>query len=143
MEIQKTIKASNDFVFDCMIESALSDIKKQTHRNPGATNLNGFEYTKTFAQNRRGRIKYDEVTRPSVYAFSTFTNRASFHTRWDLTAVDAETTRVKITESQESNGFFQRLNDMAVGFLLGRTKKKQMIAVLNEMERLYASKERK
>jgi hypothetical protein len=123
-----------------MLASGLDDIKKQTHRNPGATNLNGFEYTKTFAKNRRGRIKYDEVKRPSVYAFSTYTNRSTFHTRWDLTPVDSEKTTVKITESQESKGLIQKLNDMFVGFLLGRAKKKQMIAILNEMERLYASK---
>ncbi|MDR0300059.1 MAG: DUF3284 domain-containing protein [Streptococcaceae bacterium] len=140
MEIQKTILAANDFVFDCIIESGLADIKQQTHENLDAGSLSGYEYVKNFASNQRGRIKFDEVTRPTIYAFSTYTNRADFHTRWELTALEAEKTQVKITESQESHGFFQKLNDMVVALILGRAKKKQMLAILNEIERLYITR---
>jgi hypothetical protein len=136
MEIQKTIKAPSEFVFDKIAESGLYDIRQQVHQDPGVKHLTGFEYTKSFGKNKRGRIKFDEVTRPSVYAFSTYTNRQTFHTRWEMTAIDAETTDVKITEGQDSNGFFQSFNDKVMGFVFGRAKKKQMLAILSELEKM-------
>ena len=39
--------------------------------------------------------------------------------------------------SQTSNGFIQMINDKAVGFFLGRFKKRQMVAVLDNVNRAY------
>ena len=36
-----------------------------------------------------------------------------------------------------SNGFIQMINDKAVGFFLGRFKKRQMVAVLDNVNRAY------
>ncbi|MFV0555756.1 MAG: DUF3284 domain-containing protein [Lactovum sp.] len=138
MEIQKTIKAKNSFIFNKIIESGLYDIKEQTGKKLSPSQLSGFKYKKNFGKNQSGQIKFDEVVRDSIYSFTTSTQRQTFQTRWEIIALDEDTSQVKITENQESNGFFQRLNDLAMNFIFGRAKKKQMIAILDEMERLYS-----
>jgi hypothetical protein len=140
MEITKTIKVPNEIVFGRIISSCLFDIEKQTGKRLEVGGLSKFEYTKRFRQNQTGRIKFDEVTEPTVYAFSTYTNRNSFHTRWEMREADQETTEVKVSESQESNGFFQSLNDKVLAIFLGRAKRKQILAILNDIENTYGNK---
>ena len=49
----------------------------------------GMEGTKaSFGKNQRGTIKITELTEPSIYAFTTKTNRNTFSTRWELHKID-------------------------------------------------------
>lgn len=137
MQINKTIDVPREFVFEKIIDSGLYDIEKQTGKRPKVMNLKGFSYVKTFGKNQKGTIKFDEVTGPSVYAFTTATQRNTYHTRWELHKIDDRTTNIIITEEQISNGFFQKLNDVAVGFLLGRFKKRQINAIIDSINRSY------
>ncbi|WP_096818066.1 DUF3284 domain-containing protein [Lactococcus fujiensis] len=137
MEINKTIDVPREFVFEKIIDSGLYDIERQTGKRPKVMNMTGFSYVKTFGKNQSGTIKFDEVSGPSVYAFTTTTQRNTFHTRWELHKIDDRSTNIIITEQQESNGFFQKLNDIAVGFVLGRIKKRQVIAMIDAIEKAY------
>lgn len=137
MEINKTIDVPSEFVFEKIIDSSLYDIQKQTGKHPKVMNMTGFSYVKDFGKNQRGTIKFDEVTGPSVYAFTTSTQRATFHTRWELHKIDDRSTTVIITEDQTSNGFFQKLNDTVLGFFLGHFKKRQILAILDSISKAY------
>nr|WP_306305585.1 DUF3284 domain-containing protein [Lactococcus fujiensis] len=64
-------------------------------------------------------------------------SKKHLHTRWELHKIDDRSTNIIITEQQESNGFFQKLNDIAVGFVLGRIKKRQVIAMIDAIEKAY------
>ena len=131
MRIDKIVDAPREFIFEKIIDSCLFDIEKNTGKRPKVRSLNGYEYSKSFGKNQRGSIKITELTEPSIYAFTTKTNRNTFSTRWELHKIDDRSTQVVIEENQTSNGFIQMINDKAVGFFLGRFKKRQMVAVLD------------
>lgn len=140
MQINKTIDVPREFIFEKIIESSLYDIQKQTGKRPKVLNMTGFSYVKTFGKNQKGTIKFDEVTGPSVYAFTTSTQRNTFHTRWKLHKIDDRSTTIIITEDRVSNGFIQKMNDMVVGFALGRFKKRQIIAIIDSIQKSYIGK---
>lgn len=137
MEIKKKINVPREFIFDKIIDSCLYDIEKQTGKRPKLADLNGFSYVKTFGKNQRGTIKFDEVSGPSVYSFVTSTTKTVYNTRWELQEEEKGSTIVVIKEHQSGSGFFRWLNDMVVGFLLGRLKKRQMIAMIEAIEKSY------
>lgn len=137
MEIKKKIVAPREFVFDKIIESCLYDIEKQTGKRPKLNSLTGYSYVKTFGKNQRGTIKFEEVSGPSVYAFQTITTKTTYNTRWELEEAEKGSTNITITEFQTGSGFIRKLNDMAVGLLLGRIKKRQTIAMIDSLEKTY------
>lgn len=137
MEIKKTIKVPQSFIFNKIIESGLYDVEKQTGRRPSIKELNDFEYIKKFAQNRTGRIKFDQVIKPEVYAFSTYTDKVAYHTRWELKPNSDGTTEVIVSEKQDSNGLFQKANDMVLGLTVGWLKKRQISAIIDSINRSY------
>ena len=137
MRIQNIVDAPRDFIFEKIVDSCLFDIEKNTGKRPKVRSLNGYEYNKSFGKNQRGTIKITELTEPSIYAFTTKTNRNTFSTRWELHKIDDRSTQVIIEENQSSNGFIQMVNDKAVGFFLGRFKKRQMVAILDNVNRAY------
>lgn len=140
MKIQKTIKASSSFVFDKIIQSGLYDIERQTGKKLTASKLKGFEYSKKFTNNNSGRIKFIEIVEPSVYAFDTVTNKMTHHTRWTFEPVGENSTRIIIEETEEITGWFDKLNHTAMAILLGWSKKRQMIYVMNSIESEYKAK---
>ncbi|EKF52193.1 DUF3284 domain-containing protein [Lactococcus garvieae] len=137
MKISKTINAPVEFVFNQILDSSIYDIEKNTGQRPDLKFLNGYEYSKTFGKNQQGTIKIDEVVKASTYAFTTTTIRNTFNTRWNFQPVDTKLTEITIEESRTSSGMIQKLNDMFVGTLLGHWKKRQMIAILDHIERAY------
>ncbi|MDR1606624.1 MAG: DUF3284 domain-containing protein [Streptococcaceae bacterium] len=139
MEITKTLEVPRQFIFEKIVESGLYDIQKYTGKRPKISALKGFEYKKQFGskQNQAGRIKFDEVVEPSVYAFTTTTIRNTFTTRWELHKIDDRTTDVVISETMVSKGFLQKINDQLMSIGLGYFKKRQMLAILDSISRSY------
>lgn len=137
MRIDKIVDAPREFIFEKIVDSCLFDIEKNTGKRPKVRSLNGYEYNKSFGKNQRGTIKITELREPNIYAFTTKTNRNTFSTRWELHKIDDRSTQVIIEENQSSNGLIQMVNDKAVGFFLGRFKKRQMVAILDNVNRAY------
>ena len=137
MKITKTIDVPRQFIFDKITESSLYDIKQHTGKTPKISSLTGFEYQKKFGKNQSGKIEFDEVTEPSVYAFTTKTNRNTFKTRWELHKIDDQSTDVVIAEESQSSGMVQNINDTIMAFMFGKLKKRQMLAILDEISKAY------
>ena len=137
MKIIKTLDVPRQFIFDQIAASSLYDIHQHTGRTPSIANLTGFEYKKTFGKHQSGRIKFDEVEEPSVYAFTTSTNKNSFQTRWELHKLDDLSTDVIITETSQSLGMIQNINDTVMSFMFGKIKKRQMLAILDAITTSY------
>ena len=137
MKITKTIDVPRQFIFDKITESSLYDIKQHTGKTPKISSLTGFEYQKNFGKNQSGKITFDEVTEPSIYAFTTKTNRNTFKTRWELHKIDDQSTDVVIAEESKSSGMVQNINDTVMAFMFGKLKKRQMLAILDEISKAY------
>ena len=78
MRIDKIVDAPREFIFEKIVDSCLFDIEKNTGKRPKVRSLNGYEYNKSFGKNQRGTIKITELREPSIYAFTTKTNRNTF-----------------------------------------------------------------
>ena len=137
MEIQKTVRAPREYIYDKIVESCLYDISQQTGKKPSIHNLQGFEYSKRFGQNQTGRIKIDELDGTGIYAFTTATTKNTFKTRWELHKIDSTTTNIIIDETHESHGFFQRMNDAAIGTLMFPMKRRRYRKILEGLEKAY------
>ena len=137
MRIDKIVDAPREFIFEKIIDSCLFDIEKNTGKRPKVRSLNGYEFSKRFGKNQRGSSKITELTETSIYAFKNKKNQNTFSNSWELHNIDDRSTQVVIEENQTSNGFIQMINDKAVGFFLGRFKKRQMVAVLDNVNRAY------
>jgi hypothetical protein len=140
MKINRIIDAPREFIFEKITESCLYDIEKNTGKRPKIHQMNGFKYMKNFGKNQSGTIIIDEFEAPSVYAFSTQTDRGIFTTRWELHRIDNDTTEIKIYETQNANSLAQMINDKFVGLVLGHLKKRQVVAMLDNMSKSYNGK---
>ncbi|GFH42295.1 hypothetical protein Hs30E_08460 [Lactococcus hodotermopsidis] len=141
MEIVKTLDVPRQFIFEKIVESGLYDVNKHTGKTPKISSLTGFEYSKSFGKNQAGRIKFDDVTEPSIYAFTTTTNKNIYKTRWELHKIDDKSTDVVISEEMTSNaGMIQKFNDIIMSLIFGRVKKRQMLAILNGISQAYNGK---
>ena len=137
MKIIKTLDVSRQFIFDQIAASSLYDIYQHTGRSPKIASLTGLEYKKTFGKHQSGRIKFDDVEEPSVYAFTTSTNKNIFKTRWELHKLDDKSTDVIITETSQTLGMVQNINDTVMSFIFGKVKKRQMLAILDDITTSY------
>jgi len=141
MIITKEVQAPASFVFDKLIESSKFDIKKQTGKRLNLKQMKDFEYVKSFSKNQKARIKIIDVVENEIYSFKTSTTVTEYTTTYSIEAKDETSCVVSCKEEKVSQGFFQNLNDQVVGFVLGRAKKKQIIAIFDEMGKQYAEKE--
>jgi len=137
MIITKEVSAPATFVFEKLIDSSLFDIRKQTGKKLTLKQMNGFEYVKTFSKNQKAKIKIVDVVENEKYSFSTSTTVSEYTTTYSIEPKTQDTCVVTCSEEKVSQGFFQNMNDMVVGFVLGRMKKKQIIAIFDEMGKQY------
>lgn len=137
MKIIKTVDVPRQFIFEQIAASSLYDIHQHTGKTPKIASLTGFQYKKTFGKHQSGSIKFDEVMEPVIYAFTTSTNKNIFKTRWELHKIDDKSTDVLITETSQSLGMIQNINDTVMSFMFGKVKKRQMLAILDNISNSY------
>jgi len=137
MEMIKTLDVPRRFIFDKIVESSLMDIEQQTGKKLKTSKMNGFEYSKKFANGSTARIKLTDNEEPSVYEFTTTQSKRKYTTRWELHPIDDTSTDVIISEEQTANGFLQKANDAIMGIGLGWLKKRQMTAILDSISKAY------
>jgi hypothetical protein len=134
MEITRTVKAPREFIFDKIYQSGLYDIEQQTGKKP--KKLDGYELVKNFGKNSRAKMTF-KVTEPSLYSFKTENTKNTYDPTWEFHKIDNTTTDVVIREEMVSHGFIQKLNDQLIGFMVTGRKRKQMLAILDSIEKLY------
>lgn len=137
MELKKKINTPASFFYGKVIESVLYDIKEQTGEKLSESQLEGFEYLKTFSKNSRGKIEIENIINNSTYTYKTFTNRNSYEVSYVITSIDEKSCEVLYTETMNSIGFLQKINDTIFGFILAHFKKKQFFRMLESIEASY------
>ena len=137
MKISKEINAPATFVYTKLMDSSLFDIHKQTGKKLTIKQLKNFEYIKTFSKSQKARIKIVDVVENSVYSFHTSTKMTDYITTYSVEPTGESSCIATCEETKTSKSFFQNLNDMFVGFLLGPFKKKQIIAIFDEIGKEY------
>ncbi|MDR0199368.1 MAG: DUF3284 domain-containing protein [Streptococcaceae bacterium] len=137
MKVVKTIAVPCDIAFHRILESGLYDVKKYVGYYPKVSELSGFEYEKKFQNKTSGKIRFDEVTEPSVYAFTSLLSKGSYQTRWEFRKVSEVGTEVTMTELPYAEGKFQQAQASLVGFLMSLLKKRSIRTVLEKIEQAY------
>ena len=137
MKFKKTIHVPQKFVFDKVIESVLYDIQQQTGRKLNSRVLNGLEYTKKIQGPNAANIKIDEVTSPSLYAFTTETSEGRYSTRWQFKTLAEDETEVFISEKATAKSTLQIFNNFIVWAFMEAAKKRALRTMLDKMEQTY------
>lgn len=137
MKFKKTINAPQQYIFDKVIESVLFDIERSINRKLNAKVLQGFEYQKVISGRDASTIKIDEVTIPSVYAFSTETPTGYYTTRWEFKNVSEAQTEIFINESMKAKSLMQVTNNFIMRAFMQQAKKRSMQAMLDKMVESY------
>ncbi|MDR2832347.1 MAG: DUF3284 domain-containing protein [Streptococcaceae bacterium] len=137
MIIIRDVNAPASFVFTKLIDSSLYDIKKQTNKRLTWKQLKNFEYVKTFSRHQKARITILDVVENEKYSFKTSTTSNEYVTTYTIEPKTDVSCKVTCEETKTSHGFMQKLNDTVVGLILGRSKKKQIKAILDEMGKQY------
>lgn len=134
MEIKKKLKVSAEHFYDSIIRSVVYDIDQTTGRTLKNSQLEGFEYVKTFSQNNQAKIIIDRVETNRYYQFRTQTTRNEFTANYTITPIDNQSCEVIYHETMTSVGAVQKVNDFFVGLILDYFKKKQFIKMLESIE---------
>ncbi|KAF1304865.1 MULTISPECIES: DUF3284 domain-containing protein [Enterococcus] len=137
MKVVKTLNIPASFFYDKVMDSVLFDVRKATGKSLTRKQLKDFEYVKEFSQSSRAKIKIEEVVENQSYQFKTSTTRNEFVARYQVDQLDDKSCKVEYTETMESFGILQRLNDMLLGTILMFFKRRQFKKMLEMIEESY------
>ncbi|MGC6767169.1 DUF3284 domain-containing protein [Enterococcus sp. LJL128] len=137
MEIVKKMNVPASYFYGKVVESVLYDVNRSTGKRLKPMQLNNFEYVKEFSKNSRAKIKIEKLVENEEYAYKTSTVKNQYHAQYKIKAVDNNSCEVHYTEKMESFGTMQKLNDAAIGFILGFFKKRQFKKMLDQIESSY------
>ncbi|GGI64480.1 DUF3284 domain-containing protein [Enterococcus alcedinis] len=137
MEIQRTLNVPAEYFYDRIIHSVVYDIDQSTGRTLKKSQLEGFEYIKTFSKNNHAKIIIEKIEQNHKYQFRTVTTRNEFIASYEIKPVDNQTCEVVYHETMTSLGMIQKANDFFVGIVLGYFKKKQFKSMLEGIEASY------
>lgn len=134
MEFYREMNISAEALFDTLTRSVLFDIKEQTGNSIDPNKLSHFEYVKRFNKNQQATIQIERFEKNKSYHYRTKTTKNNFLAKYDIIPKSSESCELHYTEEIESHGYMQKLNDMLIGTLLNRFKKKKFIEMLKQIE---------
>lgn len=137
MKIEKTLNIPAEFFYSKVIDSVIFDVRQATGKDLTRKQLKNFEYVKTFSKYSRAKIKIDEVVENQTYQFKTATTKNEFVARYDIEPLSDSKCKVSYTETMESFGFMQQMNDMVLGLVMGMFKKRHFKKMLTMIEQSY------
>lgn len=137
MKIERKLNIPAEFLYDKIMDSVIFDVRKATGKNLSRKQLRNFEYVKEFSKSSRAKIKIEDVIENQAYQFKTSTSKNEFVARYQIAPIDDRSCQVSYTESMESFGFMQRLNDMLFGTALMFFKRRQFKKMLEMIEKSY------
>ncbi|MBO0439112.1 hypothetical protein DOK67_0000221 [Enterococcus sp. DIV0212c] len=137
MEIIKKLNIPSTYFYEKMIDSVIFDIRKHTGKTVTPKQLTNFEYTKQFSKSSRAKIKVEKIIENSAYHFTTATTKNNFQVQYEIKKIDDQSCEIHYTETIESFGFMQKMNDAVVGLVLGFLKKRQFKRMLQMIEESY------
>lgn len=137
MEIIKKLNIPAPFFYKKMIDSVIFDIRKHTGKSVTKNQLDQFEYVKKFSKSSRAKIKVEKIVENSSYHFRTSTTKNDFKVHYDIIPIDDQSCEIHYQEEMESFGVLQKLNDAALGIILGYFKKRQFKKMLENIEKTY------
>ncbi|GEQ62206.1 DUF3284 domain-containing protein [Vagococcus lutrae] len=137
MEITRQMKVPAEYIYKQIMDSVIHDIRQNTGKTVPRQRLDQYEYIKDFGKNNRAKIKIDKAEENRAYHFTTSTTKNQFVVQYDIEPLTETTCQVTYRESMTSYGFMQKLNDMAVGILLGYFRKRRFKKMLEMMEEGY------
>ncbi|WP_414838682.1 DUF3284 domain-containing protein [Carnobacterium sp. TMP28] len=137
MEIIKKLNIPAEFFYDNVMKSVLFDIREQTGKQLSHDQLKNFSYIKTFSKNSSAKIEIEKVEKNKTYHYRTSTTANDYVVQYDITVLDDKKCEVRYKETMESYGFLQKMNDAALGIILGYVKKRNFKKMLLMIEESY------
>lgn len=137
MEIQMTVNAPRDFMFDQIMKSVLYDIKQATGRDYTEHELAHLHYRKKFGNGQAGEITVKQLTHNVVYGYEMSAPRNHYYVEYRLAGTDDGNTQLAYTEKVIGDKKMTDANNMIGIFLLGWQRKRNFKKMMRQMETLY------
>ncbi|MGX6978131.1 DUF3284 domain-containing protein [Vagococcus elongatus] len=137
MEIVKRLKVPASYFFTKVVESIVMDIKQSTGDSLALEELAGCEYEKKYPNGQRVKIRIIELVKDKTYTFETSNARNVFVSSYEIKTLDEGSCEIHYSETVESHGTLNKVNDALVGFMFGFFKKKQFKKMLEQVEASY------
>lgn len=137
MKIVKRLKVPAPYFFTKVVESIMIDIKQSTGENLTLEQLEGYEYVKKYPNGQRVKIQILELIKGEKYTFQTSNVRNVFVSTYEIKPLDEGSCEIHYSETVESHGTLNKVNDALVGVLFGFFKKRQFKKMLEQVEASY------
>lgn len=137
MKITKQLNVPASFFYHQVIKSVQFDIDSATGRQIKANQLEDFEYVKEFSNKGHAKILIEKVEENRFYQFKTSTTKNEFISSYEIIPISETCCEVLYNEEMTSHGWFQKMNDLALGTILGYFKKRQLKVMLEAIEASY------
>lgn len=134
MIITREMNISARQMFDALSQSVLHDIKQHTGYEVCNDNLTNYEYQKKDSKHGQATIRIEKWQKYKAYHYSCFTSNNNYSVSYDINSTSERTCTLNYCEYNESVGHIQKLNDILVGSLLNRLRRKRFIEMLSRIE---------
>ncbi|WP_125767555.1 DUF3284 domain-containing protein [Lapidilactobacillus wuchangensis] len=137
MKIEQTLNIPPTYFYRKVIDSVIYDIRSQTKQDINEDQLEGFSYTKQFTKTTAARLTITKLIPNESYHYETASSKSTFKVSYDMKATADNKTDVVYEEKVISNGWMQQMNDLLVGWIMGRLRRRNFKKMLTQIEESY------
>ena len=139
MEINITLDAPANFIFNKLIASAEADIKRETNEDVDLYNLNGYSYDKSWSNGLTGKLVIFKIIKDQQYQYRLETPKDTYTVNYQFTDVTKQKTNLHYVETITAKSKKDAANNRTAGFLLGWLRKHQFKRMVRQLAAQYSS----
>ncbi|MFC6165330.1 DUF3284 domain-containing protein [Lactiplantibacillus dongliensis] len=137
MQIKVTLKAPVDYIYRQLLDSAQADIKQQTGHPAPRQSLQGYRYTKKWANGLSGQLTITHAEPGRRYAYELETPRDHYGVDYQFTSTDANQTVLAYAETFLGKDKKTQANNRIGVMLLGWFRKRRFKKMMSQMAASY------
>ncbi|MFC6180827.1 DUF3284 domain-containing protein [Lactiplantibacillus daowaiensis] len=137
MRIKLTLNAPVEYIYQQLIGSAAADIQQQTGKPAPKQSLQGYQYTKKWANGMQGHLKITHAEPGIRYAYELETPRDHYGVDYQFTRNDTNQTIPEYGETFLGKDSRTRANNRIGAALLGWFRKRRFKKMMSQMAATY------
>lgn len=139
MEINITLDAPANFIFNKLIASVEADIKRETNKDVDLYNLSGYSYDKSWSNGLIGKLVISKIIKNQQYQYRLETPKDTYTVNYQFTDVTKQKTNLYYIETITAKSKKDAANNRTAGFLLGWLRKHRFKKMVRQLAAQYSS----
>ncbi|MCI1986476.1 MAG: DUF3284 domain-containing protein [Lactobacillus sp.] len=140
MKVTHTLQVPAAYLYTKVVDSALYDIKQNTGEQLKPAQLLGYEYQKPMGNGKlQGRVKITANVVNREYGFQTQSGGGTYQIHYGIQETQDGGVEVTYTEDSHFSSTFREWNQKLMMLLLGYGRKRQLIGMLDAIEKGYTA----